>query len=367
MSKEIRVPQLGESVSEATIAQWLKSVGDQVSADEPLVELETDKVSVEVPAPSSGVLSEIVAKDGETVEVGALLGSIGEGNGAAKKAADAKPDDEKSGGRAKTGTESSGKKESPKPSESEESSDDGQRSDVALSPAVRRLVAEEKLDVSQIEGTGKGGRITKEDALKAAREGTSGQSRSARAPSEEQDKTEHPSTESREERVPMSRLRQTIARRLKEAQDTAAMLTTFNEVDMSNVLAMRGEFKDLFEKKHGVRLGLMGFFIKAAIAALRDIPAVNAEIDGTDIVYKNHYDIGVAVGTEKGLVVPVLRDADAMGLADIEKAINEYAAKARDGSLKLEDLQGGTFTLSNGGVYGWLMSTPIQNDRECGR
>jgi len=334
MATEIRVPQLGESVTEATIAKWFKAEGETVAEDEPIVELETDKVTVEVPAPSAGVLSKILVKDGDTVEVGALLGSISDGNGKTRAAPAATP------------LPSAAKEKAPKTAAA------------PLSPAVRRIVEEKSLDTSAIEGSGKGGRITKADALKAL-EGLKAPPRQEkprvpRAPAE------------REERVPMTRLRQTIARRLKEAQDTAAMLTTFNEVDMSGVLALRERFKDAFEEKHQVRLGLMGFFVKACVTALKDIPSVNAEIDGTDIVYKNHYDVGIAVAVENGLVVPVVRDADALSLAEIERAIADYAARARAGALKLDELQGGTFTISNGGVYGSLMSTPILNAPQSG-
>ncbi|MBC7103515.1 MAG: 2-oxoglutarate dehydrogenase complex dihydrolipoyllysine-residue succinyltransferase [Parvibaculum sp.] len=354
MATEIRVPTLGESVTEATVAQWFKKPGDAVQADEPLVELETDKVTVEVPAPAAGVLSEIIAKDGETVEVGALLGQIGEGKGAAApapkkeepKKAEAKPEP---------------RKEEPK---KQEAAAPSKPADAEPSPAVRRVAAESDLDVSKIEGTGKGGRVTKADAEDAA----------ASAKSQPQAKAPEPAVRApapadrgaREERVKMTRLRKTIATRLKEAQNTAAMLTTFNEVDMSAVMALRSQYKDIFEKKHGVRVGFMGFFVKACIHALHEIPAVNAEIDGEELVYKNYYNIGVAVGTERGLVVPVVRDAQELSIADIEKTINDFGRRARDGALKLEELQGGTFTISNGGVYGSLMSTPILNAPQSG-
>ncbi|MDX5367542.1 MAG: 2-oxoglutarate dehydrogenase complex dihydrolipoyllysine-residue succinyltransferase [Alphaproteobacteria bacterium] len=349
MATEIRVPTLGESVTEATVAKWFKKPGDAVSADEPLVELETDKVTVEVPAPAAGVLSEIIAKDGETVEVGALLGQIGEGKGA----------------------QPSPKKEEPKKSEVKaeakpepkkvEAAAPSKPADAEPSPAVRRVAAENELDVSKIEGTGKGGRVTKADAEEAAA------SKSSAPAAPAQVKAPAPADQSaREERVKMTRLRKTIATRLKEAQNTAAMLTTFNEVDMTNVMALRNQYKDLFEKKHGVRVGFMGFFVKACIHALQEIPAVNAEIDGEELVYKNYYNIGVAVGTDRGLVVPVIRDAQDLSLAGIEKTINDFGRRARDGALKLEELQGGTFTISNGGVYGSLMSTPILNAPQSG-
>ena len=352
MATEIRVPALGESVTEATVAQWFKKPGDTVAVDEPLVELETDKVTVEVPAPAAGVLSEIVAKDGETVEVGALLGAIGEGSG--KPAAPAAKKEEPKKAEAKPEP----KKEEPKP----QSREPAKPADAAPSPAVRRVAAENDLDVSKVEGTGKGGRVTKEDAEAAVQ--SKGE---AKAPAPVQaPAAPRADNGAREERVKMTRLRKTIATRLKEAQNTAAMLTTFNEVDMTNVMALRNQYKDLFEKKHGVRVGFMGFFVKACIHALQEIPAVNAEIDGEELVYKNYYNIGVAVGTDRGLVVPVLRDAQDLSLAGIEKTINDFGRRARDGALKLEELQGGTFTISNGGVYGSLMSTPILNAPQSG-
>ena len=346
MATEIRVPTLGESVTEATVAQWFKKPGDQVTADEPLVELETDKVTVEVPAPVSGVLGEIMVKDGETVEVGALLGEIGEGKGRAAAPAAKKEEPKKAEARPEA-----------KPEPKSETKASAKPADAAPSPAVRRVAAENDLDVSKVEGTGRGGRVTKEDAEAAAKAKPAAAPVQARAPRDDS---------AREERVKMTRLRKTIATRLKEAQNTAAMLTTFNEVDMTNVMALRTQYKDLFEKKHGVRVGFMGFFVKACIHALREIPAVNAEIDGEEMVYKNYYNIGVAVGTDRGLVVPVLRDAQDLSLAGIEKEINALGARARDGQLKLEELQGGTFTISNGGVYGSLMSTPILNAPQSG-
>lgn len=340
---EVRVPQLGESVTEATIAQWFKAEGETVAQDEPLVELETDKVTLEVSAPASGILSKIVAKNGDIVEVGALLGSIGDGNGATK----APPVTDKAE------TTSAAHVAAPVVGEP------------ILPPSVRRIVAENKLDVSAIQGTGKGGRITKADALSALQTGGLTPLPVAKAPLAKVSDGPRPE-QAREERVTMTRLRQTIARRLKEAQNSAAMLTTFNDVDMSQVMAIRTEFKETFEKKHGVRLGYMSFFVKACITALRDIPVVNAEIEGNDLIYKNHYDIGIAIGAPKGLIVPVLRDADAMSLADIEKAISDFAQRAGDGSLKLDELQGGTFTISNGGIYGSMLSTPILNAPQSG-
>jgi len=330
MAKEIRVPALGESVTEATIAKWFKNVGDAVKADEPMVELETDKVTVEVPAPASGKLSSISAASGSTVKVGALLGAIEEGaaGSAAKPAAAAS---------------------APVTAKVAEPV----KMEAPLSPAVRKIVTENKLEPASIPATGRDGRLTKADVLEQL-------SRPVPMPAVT------PAPTGGEERVKMSRLRLTIARRLKEAQNTAAMLTTFNEVDMSAVMALRNEFKEMFEKKHGVKLGFMSFFAKAVIQALKDVPAVNAEIDGEDLVYKNYYHLGVAVGTEKGLVVPVVRDADRMSFATIEKTIADYGKKARDGQLQIADMQGGTFTISNGGVYGSLMSTPILNAPQSG-
>ena len=367
MPKEIRVPSLGESVVEATVGQWFKQAGDQVSADEPLVELETDKVTVEVPAPASGVLSEIVVKSGDTVAVGALLGAISDGDGKAKhakaKAVKAAPVE------AVAVSEPAPQPEVPvepkklerEPSPREEISDD----DMPPSPAARKQLAEAGLEAKDVKGSGRRGQILKHDVPARAAESLLARERkpkpapAPRAPVAADD-------ESREERVRMTRLRQTIARRLKEAQDNAAMLTTFNDVDMSAVMQLRRDYKDAFEKKHGVKLGLMGFFVKACVQALRDVPAVNAEIDGEDIVYKSYYHIGVAVGTERGLVVPVLRDADRMSLADIETAIADFGARARAGKLALEEMQCGTFTISNGGIYGSLLSTPILNAPQSG-
>jgi 2-oxoglutarate dehydrogenase E2 component (dihydrolipoamide succinyltransferase) len=342
MATEIRVPTLGESVSEATIGKWFKKPGDAVKADEPLVELETDKVTLEVNAPTAGVLGEIVAKEGETVGVNALLGSITAGGAAA--AAAPKPAAEAAKPAAAA----------PVPAAS------GAATKAADSgPAVARLAAESGVDPSSVAASGKDGRVTKGDMLAAI--ATAPAAAAAPAPVAQVRAPSAPDDASREERVKMTKLRQTIARRLKEAQNTAAMLTTFNEVDMSAVMALRNQYKDVFEKKHGVKLGFMGFFVKACVQALKEIPSVNAEIDGTDIVYKNYYHVAVAVGTDKGLVVPVVRDADQLSIAGVEKEIGVLGKKARDGSLKIEDMQGGTFTISNGGVYGSLMSTPILN------
>ena len=341
---DIRVPTLGESVTEATVGKWFKQPGDAVAVDEPLVELETDKVTLEVPAPAAGVLSEVAVKNGDTVAVGALLGQIKEGAGAAPKASApvAKP------------------AEIPKQAPAVP-----QRSaEMPTPPSVRKLAAESGVDPSKVSGTGLHGQVTKGDMLSAI-ERAAAQPTPVSAPV--QMRAPSPADDAaREERVHMTRLRQTIARRLKDAQNTAAMLTTFNEVDMSAVMHLRNQYKDLFEKKHGVKLGFMGFFVRACIQALKEIPAVNAEIDGTDIVYKNYYHIGIAVGTDKGLVVPVVRDAQTMSLAEIEKTIADLGRRARDGSLKIEEMQGGTFTITNGGVYGSLMSTPILNAPQSG-
>jgi 2-oxoglutarate dehydrogenase E2 component (dihydrolipoamide succinyltransferase) len=340
---DIRVPTLGESVTEATVGKWFKQPGDAVAVDEPLVELETDKVTLEVPAPAAGVLSDVAVKNGDTVAVGALLGQIKEGAGAAPKAAPALKAVE---------TPKAAPAPPTKPAE------------MPMPPSVRKMAAESGVDPSRVSGTGMHGQVTKGDMIAAIERAAAAPTPVSapvqmRAPSPADDAA-------REERVHMTRLRQTIARRLKDAQNTAAMLTTFNEVDMSAVMHMRNQYKDLFEKKHGVKLGFMGFFVRACIQGLKEIPAVNAEIDGTDIVYKNYYHIGVAVGTEKGLVVPVVRDADHMSLAQIEKTISNFGRRAREGALKIEDMQGGTFTISNGGVYGSLMSTPILNAPQSG-
>jgi 2-oxoglutarate dehydrogenase E2 component (dihydrolipoamide succinyltransferase) len=363
MATEIRVPTLGESVSEATIGKWFKKPGDAVKADEPLVELETDKVTLEVNAPAAGVLGEIVAKEGETVGVSALLGMIAAGDG--KAAATAPKAEEKKADAAVAQAAGKAGAETVKDAEKKAGEVAGDTpikpatKAADSGPAVSRLAAESGVDPSSVNASGKDGRVTKGDMLAAI--ATGGPAAPAapapvqvRAPSA-------PDDASREERVKMTKLRQTIARRLKEAQATAAMLTTFNEVDMSAVMALRNQYKDVFEKKHGVKLGFMGFFVKACVQALKEIPSVNAEIDGTDIVYKNYYHVAVAVGTDKGLVVPVVRDADQLSIAGVEKAIGALGKKARDGSLKIEDMQGGTFTISNGGVYGSLMSTPILN------
>ncbi|MGF1620105.1 MAG: 2-oxoglutarate dehydrogenase complex dihydrolipoyllysine-residue succinyltransferase [Rhodomicrobiaceae bacterium] len=352
MATEIRVPTLGESVTEAIVGKWYKKAGDSVQADEPIVELETDKVTLEVNAPSAGVISEISVEEGETVEVGAVLGAIGEGSGAAPAPKQKKDEPKPS---------SNGQEKAAAPS-AEPAKAASSAASENLSPAVRKGIAENNLDPSQIEGTGKDGRILKGDVLTALDSSSAPAPTTARSPRPPVRQEDH----AREERVRMTRLRQTIAKRLKESQNTAAMLTTFNEVDMSAIMSARSQYKDLFEKKHQVKLGFMGFFVKACIHALHEIPAVNAEIDGEDLVYKNYYNIGIAVGTDRGLVVPVLRDADRLNMAQIEKGIADFGRKARDGKLGIEDMQGGTFTISNGGIYGSLMSTPILNAPQSG-
>ncbi len=350
MATDILVPTLGESITEATVAQWLKQPGEAVAVDEPLVELETDKVTLEVNASAAGVLSEVVAAEGDNVEVGALLGRIAEG-AASSKPAPAKPAPTKPAPAKPTTAEMT-----PAPPGPAVPAAPAKPPGAALSPAVRKLIGDNKLDPATIAGTGKGGRITKEDAL-AALEKPAPATSPAAPPAE---------AGAREERVRMTRLRKRIAERLKEAQNTAAILTTFNEADLSAVMALRKQYRDSFEKKHGVRLGFMSFFIKASIAALKELPSVNAEIDGDEIVYKNHYDIGIAVGTPQGLVVPVIRDADRLGFAGIEKTIGELGRKARDGKLSIAEMSGGTFTITNGGIYGSLMSTPILNPPQSG-
>ena len=346
---EIRVPTLGESVTEATIGRWFKKAGDAVAVDEPLVELETDKVTIEVPAPFAGTLGEIVAKDGETVAVGALLGQITEGAGGAKAAPAPAKAAEPAPAKAAAAAAPAPTQKSPP-------------ADAPQAPSVRKISAESGIDASTVPGSGKDGRVTKGDMLAAIEKAASAPTAINQPAAAIQVRATSPADDAaREERVKMTRLRQTIARRLKDVQNTAAMLTTFNEVDMSHVMALRTQYKDAFEKKHGTKLGFMGFFAKACVQALKDIPAVNAEIDGTDLIYKNYYHIGVAVGTDKGLVVPVVRDCDQKSIADIEKSIADYGRRARDGQLKIEEMQGGTFTITNGGIYGSLMSTPILN------
>lgn len=352
---EIRVPTLGESVTEATIGRWFKKAGDAVAVDEPLVELETDKVTIEVPAPSAGTLSEIIAADGTTVAVGALLGQITDGAAGAKPAAaPAKP---AAAAPAPAAAAPAAAPAAPK----------APPADTPLAPSVRKLSAETGIDASTVPGSGKDGRVTKGDMLAAIERAASAPTPVNQPAAAVQVRAPSPADDAaREERVKMTRLRQTIARRLKDVQNTAAMLTTFNEVDMTNVMALRAHYKDAFEKKHGSKLGFMGFFTKAVVQALKDIPAVNAEIDGTDLIYKNYYHIGVAVGTDKGLVVPVVRDCDHKSIADIEKGIADFGRRARDGQLKIDEMQGGTFTITNGGIYGSLMSTPILNAPQSG-
>ncbi|HSM18931.1 MAG TPA: 2-oxoglutarate dehydrogenase complex dihydrolipoyllysine-residue succinyltransferase [Hyphomicrobiales bacterium] len=371
MTVDIRVPSLGESVTEAIVGQWFRKKGESIRVDEPLVELETDKVTVEVPAPVSGTVTEISVRDGETVEVGALLGSIAEGEVGGTVI---------SGGPEPIGCKPERAQTPPAPEVPPEAKPKprGDGGELPPTPAAAKMLSEAGLSAEEGPGTGKRGQVLKEDVLaalgkierEAPEEAPPPAAPSAPAPAPApaaEVRAPSPADDTaREERVRMSKLRQTIARRLKDAQNTAAMLTTFNEVDMSRVMALRSEFKELFEKKHGVKLGFMGFFVKAVIQALRDIPSVNAEIDGTDLIYKNYYHIGVAVGTEKGLVVPVVRNADSLNLTGIEKAINDLAKRARDGELKIEELQGGTFTISNGGIYGSLMSTPILNAPQSG-
>ncbi len=334
--KEIKVPSMGESITEATISRWLKNQGEAVTLDEPLVEVETDKVTLEIGSPAAGILTDIFVKQGKIVEVGAVLGKVTEGD------------------------TSSSQTETFHEKHLASQSSPFHFEEVSLSPAVRKLVAENQIDPRQIQGQGKGGRLKKEDVLTFLDKQKDELIPSASQPLPQRDKG------ARVERVPMSRLRQRIAERLKEAQNTAAILTTFNEVDMTNIIALRTHLKELFEKKNGVKLGFMSFFVKACLVGLKEFPAVNAEIDGDELIYKNYYDIGIAVGSAQGLVVPVIRDADQKSFAQIEKDIANFGQKARDGKLALEDLQGGTFTISNGGIYGSLMSTPILNPPQSG-
>jgi 2-oxoglutarate dehydrogenase E2 component (dihydrolipoamide succinyltransferase) len=355
---EIRVPTLGESVTEATIGRWFKKAGDAVAVDEPLVELETDKVTIEVPAPSAGVLGEIAAKDGDTVAVGALLGQITDGAaGARPAAAPARP----------AAAAPPPPPPPPPPVAVAPVAAKAPPADAPLAPSVRKLSTESGIDATTVPGSGKDGRVTKGDMLAAIEKAASAPTPVNQPAAAVQVRSPSPADDAaREERVKMTRLRQTIARRLKDVQNTAAMLTTFNEVDMSHVMALRAQYKDVFEKRHGAKLGFMGFFTKACVQALKDIPAANAEIDGTDLIYKNYYHIGVAVGTDKGLVVPVVRDCDQKSIAEIEKSIADYGRRARDGQLKIDEMQGGTFTITNGGIYGSLMSTPILNAPQSG-
>jgi 2-oxoglutarate dehydrogenase E2 component (dihydrolipoamide succinyltransferase) len=348
MSIEIKVPAMGESVTEATVARWFKKEGESVARDEPVLELETDKVTVEVPAPAAGAIESISVKAGTTVQVGAVLGSIAEGKagkGAAVPAGNpdaAKPTASKP---------QAAKAEAPKPAP---------KSEAPAMPSAQRISQETGVPTSSVAGTGRDGRVTKGDMLEALEARVAKPAQPMAVPSGPRSHAD------REEKVAMSRLRKTIALRLKESQNTAAQLTTFNEADMSRIMALRSQYKDSFEKKHGVRMGFMGFFVKACVAALKELPNVNAEIEGDNIIYKNYYDIGVAVSTDRGLVVPVVRDADHLSLADIEKAVMDFGSRARDNKLKLEELQGGTFSITNGGVFGSLMSTPILNSPQSG-
>jgi 2-oxoglutarate dehydrogenase E2 component (dihydrolipoamide succinyltransferase) len=340
MTVEIKVPAMGESVTEATISKWFKKEGEAVKRDEPLLELETDKVTVEVPSPADGSLESITAQAGSTVAVGALLGAIAEGKAGSAPA------------KAAPAAAAPAKAEAPKPAPAA-------KTDAPAMPAAKRIAAETGVSTASVAGTGKDGRVTKGDML-GALQAQSAAPAPAAAPAGPRHSAE------REEKVAMTRLRKTVALRLKESQNTAAQLTTFNEVDMTAVMALRAHYKDAFEKKHGVKLGFMGLFTKAVIAALKELPNVNAEIEGDSIIYKNYYDIGVAVSTDRGLVVPVVRDAENLSLAGIEKAIVDFGTRARDNKLKLEELQGGTFTITNGGVFGSLMSTPILNSPQSG-
>ncbi len=358
MATEVKVPTLGESVSEATVGQWLKKPGDAVKLDEPIASLETDKVAVEVPSPVAGVMGELLVKEGDTVNVGAVIATVEEGGVAAVKpaaAAAAAPAPAKA-------------EAAPAPAQAAApaaAENDANSGAITLSPAVRRLVLEHGLDPSKIAGTGKDGRLTKDDVMAAIAAGTAVAAPVAAAPA-----SAAPAAAAgpgrQQERVKMTRLRQTVAKRLKEAQNNAAILTTFNDVDMTAVIEARAKYKDLFEKKHGVRLGFMGFFVKAACMALKDVPGVNAQIDGDEIVYNDFCDISVAVSAPNGLVVPVIRNAESMSIAEIEKTIGAFGKKAKDGTLSMADMAGGTFTISNGGVFGSLMSTPIINPPQSG-
>ena len=350
MATEIRVPTLGESITEATVGKWFKQPGDAIKVDEPLVELETDKVTLEVNAPAAGVLSEIAAQTGETVAVGALLGSVGAGAAAAPKAAGAPAP------AAPKDVNGVAPVKAPEPAPTQ----------MPPAPSAAKLAAEQNLDLGAVAGSGKRGQVLKGDVIAALATPAAPPAPAPLAPAPAAPRASLPDDAAREERVRLTKLRQTIARRLKDAQNNAAMLTTFNEVDMTEVMALRTKYKDAFEKKHGVKLGFMGFFVKACVQALKDVPAVNAEIDGADLVFKNYYHLGIAVGTDKGLVVPVVRDADRLGIAGIEKAIADFGKRAREGQLKIDEMQGGTFTITNGGIYGSLMSTPILNAPQSG-
>jgi 2-oxoglutarate dehydrogenase E2 component (dihydrolipoamide succinyltransferase) len=373
MAIEIRVPTLGESVTEATVGRWFKNIGDAIKADEPVVELETDKVTVEVPAPAAGVLAEIAVAKGTTVAIGAMLGAIRAGDGATAAPTVVQAAAQSEGSAGVVVAQAPVAPAVPMTAAPAAPTPHG-NGGMPPSPAARKALAEAGLDAADVDGSGRRGQVLKQDVAAAVTRPAPVPSPAPVAPapapmpvpSQQLRVPSAPSDADREQRVPMTRLRQTIARRLKDAQNTAAMLTTFNDVDMGAVMAMRGQYKDTFEKRHGVKLGFMGFFVKACIQALKEIPAVNAEIDGGDILYKNYYHVGVAVGTDKGLVVPVVRDADLLSLAEVEKKIGDFGKRARDGKLGIEDMQGGTFTITNGGVYGSLMSTPILNAPQSG-
>jgi 2-oxoglutarate dehydrogenase E2 component (dihydrolipoamide succinyltransferase) len=374
MTIEIKVPVLGESITEATVGRWFKKPGEAVRAEEPLVELETDKVTVEVPAPASGVLADIAVDKGGTVAIGAILGALKEGAAAASAPAPAKP-----AAPAPKPAPAPAAAAPPPPKLATPVAAVAPQAAPPPAPSARKILAEEGIDPASVPGSGRNGQVLKEDAIAASAAAKTAPAAAPRVPAQSIEKAAPvpvpvaqlrippvANDAAREERVKMTRLRQTIARRLKDAQNTAAMLTTFNDVDMSAVMALRNQYKDLFERRHGSKLGFMGFFVKACIQALREIPSVNAEIDGEDVVYKNYYHIGVAVGTERGLVVPVVRDADRLNLAEIEQTIAAYGSRAREGKLAIEDMQGGTFTISNGGVYGSMLSTPILNAPQSG-
>ena len=366
MANEIRVPSLGESVSEATVGRWFKAPGEAVKADEPIVELETDKVTLEVNAPASGVLTEIAVRQGDTVSVGALLGHIGESAAAAPSKPAAKPAQIPAAPAPQQGLVREPPLSQPNPVSAAEPMPTAPYA-MPAAPAAAKIAADHGIDTGTIAGSGKRGQVLKSDVLELIAKPPVEARASAPQPVPVAAPSPAPSADAdREERVPMTRLRQTIARRLKDAQNTAAMLTTFNEADMSAVMNLRAAYKDAFEQRHGIKLGFMGFFVKACTAALKAVPAVNAEIDGGDIIYKNYYHLGVAVGTEKGLVVPVVRDCDRLNLGEIEKAIAGFGKRARAGELKIEEMQGGTFTITNGGIYGSLMSTPILNPPQSG-
>jgi 2-oxoglutarate dehydrogenase E2 component (dihydrolipoamide succinyltransferase) len=361
MATDVSVPALGESITEGTLAQWLKKPGDAVAVDEPIASLETDKVSVEVPSPVAGTLAETLVNEGETVAVGAVIARIGEGGAAASAPAQKDSEIKTNPAGAGENPQLRGSEHAPE-AEEDEGSQEPRDAGLTMSPSVRRAVLEHQVDPSKIKGTGKDGRLTKDDVIAAAQaKSTPAAAPAAEAAPKQVSSAPAQTGERTEERVKMSRLRLTIANRLKEAQNTAALLTTFNDVDMTAVIEARARYKDLFEKKHGIRLGFMGFFVKAAALAARDVPSVNARIEGDEIVYQDYLDVSVAVSAPKGLVVPVIRNAQAMSFAEIEKAIAGYGKKAKDGTLTAEDMKGGTFTISNGGVFGSLLSTPIIN------